>query len=235
MKAKELQQALEAYATAVDATRFFKIGKGQYAEGDIFIGVSKPHLRMVCKQFQELSLQEVQKLLDSPIHEHRSAGLTILTMQYPKVTEQQKRSIYDFYLKNVYKGRINNWDLVDASAEYIIGEYLLNRPKKILFELAHSKNIWERRVAILSSFAFIKKRNPKPTLELAEILLHDEHDLIQKAVGWLLREVGKRCNQADLINFLDKHAHEMPRTMLRYSIEHLSNEQKAHYMHLKSR
>jgi 3-methyladenine DNA glycosylase AlkD len=237
MVAVEVKQALQKQASEKDAVflqRFFKTGKGQYGEGDTFIGIRMPQLRIVCRQFQDLSLKEVQKLLDDDVHECRMAGLIILTLQYPKASEQQKYSIYGLYLKNVYRGRINNWDLVDASAEYIIGEYLLDRPKKILFELDQSDNMWQRRISILSSFAFIKKGNPALTLELAEVLLHDQQDLIQKAVGWLLREVGKRCDRNLLITFLDQYAHEMPRTMLRYSLEHLSSEQKTHYMRLKS-
>jgi 3-methyladenine DNA glycosylase AlkD len=234
--AQHLKDVLRHYANADDALgaqRFFKSAKGQYAEGDIFIGIRKPQLRLACKQFKNLALVEVQKLLDSPIHEHRAAGLIILTLQYPNTTEQQKHSIYEFYLANAYKGRINNWDLVDDSAQYIVGEYLLNRPRKILFELAQSTSLWQRRIAVVSNFAFIKRGDPTTALELAEVLRVDEHDLIQKAVGWLLREVGKRCDQSDLLNFLDKYADEMPRTMLRYSLEHLSSEQKLYYMNLK--
>jgi len=237
MNAKQTKDALQQYAKPEDAIflqRFFKTGKGQYGEGDVFIGVRVPQLRLVCRQFRDLPLKEVQKLLDSSVHEYRLAGLIILKLQYARGSEQQKHSIYDLYLKNVYKSRINNWDLVDASAEYIIGEHLLHRPRKVLFKLAKSDNLWQRRAAMLSSFAFIKRGDPSTSLELAEVLLHDKHDLIQKAVGWLLREVGKRCDRAILTNFLDQHAHEMPRTMLRYSLEHLSPEQKMHYMKLKS-
>jgi 3-methyladenine DNA glycosylase AlkD len=237
MTAEEVELALQNHASETDAIflqRFFKTGKGQYGEGDVFIGIRMPQLRLVCRQFSALPLKEVQKLLNSPVHEHRLAALVILTLQYARGTEQQKHSIYDLYLVNVRKSRINNWDLVDASAGYIVGEYLLNRPRKVLFELAASDNVWQRRVAMLSSFAFIKRGDPTTSLKLAEVLLHDEHDLIQKAVGWLLREVGKRCGRAYLLSFLDQHAHEMPRTMLRYSLEHLTPEQKTYYMNLKS-
>ena len=237
MNAQQVKDTLKIHASARDAKflqRFFKTAEGEYGEGDVFIGVRVPPIRVVCRRYQDLPLPEVQELLDSEIHEHRMAGLIILTLQYPKASEQQRRAIYDLYLLNVYKGRVNNWDLVDVTTEYIIGEHLIDQSRDILFELATSGDLWQRRVAILSSFAFIKKGDPSTTLQLAEVLLHDQEDLIQKATGWLLREVGKRCDRQLLINFLDQHAHEMPRTMLRYSLEHLSSEQRQHYMQLKS-
>lgn len=237
MTARDVENTLQMHASAGDALflqRFFKTGKGQYGAGDVFIGVRVPKIRQVCKQCQDLPLPEVQKLLDGKVHEHRLAGLIILTLKYPKATEQEKQAVYDLYLLNVYRGRINNWDLVDATAEYIIGEHLVNRPRDILFTLAHNEDLWQRRVAALSSFAYIKRGEPGTALELAEILLYDQRDLIQKAVGWLLREVGKRCDRQILIDFLNKHAHEMPRTMLRYSLEHLPKEQRTYYMSQKS-
>ena len=227
MTATELITALQERASAADAVflqRFFKTGEGQYGAGDVFIGVRVPKTRLVAKQFKDLSPTEIQKLLDSKVHEHRLAALIILTLQYPKASAAQKQAIYELYLKNVYQGRINNWDLVDISAPQIVGEHLQNRPRDILFDLAKSDDLWRRRVAILSSFAFIKTGEPDTCLKLAEILLHDNHDLIQKAVGWMLREIGKRNGRQILTDFLDRHAHEMPRTMLRYSIEHLSPE-----------
>ena len=227
MTATELITALQERASAADAVflqRFFKTGEGQYGAGDVFIGVRVPKTRLVAKQFKDLSPTEIQKLLDSKVHEHRLAALIILTLQYPMASAAQKQAIYKLYLKNVYHGRINNWDLVDISAPQIVGEHLQNRPRDILFDLAKSDDLWRRRVAILSSFAFIKTGEPDTCLKLAEILLHDNHDLIQKAVGWMLREIGKRNGRQILLNFLNRHAHEMPRTMLRYSIEHLSPE-----------
>jgi len=237
MTARDVQQALAQHASADDAIflqHFFKTGKGQYGEGDVFIGLRVPQTRQVCKQFTALPLPEVQKLLDSDVHEHRLAALIILTKQYAKARDPDRQAIYDLYLHNVYAGRINNWDLVDSSAEFVMGEHLMHRPRDILFTLAHSSDVWQKRVAILSSFEFIKAGDPVTTLALAEILLHDPHDLIQKAVGWMLREIGKRVDRQLLLDFLDKHAHDMPRTTLRYSLEHLPPQQKAHYMGLRA-
>lgn len=236
MTAADIQRALQKHASEYDATflqGFFKTGEGQYGEGDIFIGVRVPQTRSVCRAFKDLPLAEVQKLLDSSIHEHRLAGLIILTQQFPKADASKQKIIYDLYLKNVRVGRVNNWDLVDTSADKIVGAYLMGKPKNILYELAKSTNLWEKRVAMISTFWFIKKGDPAIALEVTEILLHDAHDLIQKAVGWMLREIGKRCDEQILTDFLDKHAHEMPRTALRYSIERLNPELKKRYMNLK--
>ncbi len=237
MTAKQLKDRLQADANAEDALflqRFFKTAEGQYGAGDVFIGVRMGPVRQAAKDFKGLPLDEIQKLLDSEVHEHRMAGLIILTLQYPKADAPSKQKIYDFYLGNVYKGRVNNWDLIDVTSPRVVGAHLIGKPPAILFELATSENLWQRRVAIISSSAFINKGEPSVTLELSEILLHDQHDLIQKAVGWMLREVGKRCDRAILIGFLDKHSHEMPRTMLRYSIEHLPADQRTHYLSQKS-
>ena len=233
---KQFEAAIRAYVDKDDALflqRFFKTGVGQYGEGDFFIGIRVPKIRLVCKQFQNLMLDEIQKLLDSKIHEYRLAALIIMNTQYSKGNEVYKRLLYELYLKNVYEERINNWDLVDISAHHIIGEYLQSRPRSILFNLAKNENLWQRRVSIVSSFAFIKSGDASTSLELAEVLLHDKEDLIHKAVGWMLREAGKRCSEEILLEFLDKHAFEMPRTMLRYSLEHLSVEQKQYYMKQK--
>lgn len=237
MTAKQLKDRLQSDANAEDALflqRFFKTAEGQYGAGDVFIGVRMGPVRQAAKDFKQLPLAEIQKLLDSEVHEHRMAGLVILTLQYPKADTAGKQRIYDFYLSNVYKGRVNNWDLIDVTSPRVIGAQLIGKSPAILYELARSKNLWQRRVAIISSSAFINKGEPSVTLELSEILLQDQHDLIQKAVGWMLREVGKRCDRAILIDFLDKHSHEMPRTMLRYSIEHLPPAQRAHYLSQKS-
>jgi len=229
MTAREVIGALKAHADAKDAVflqRFFKTAEGQYGAGDVFIGVRVPAIRAVCKRFKNLPLGEVEKLLASDIHECRVAAVIVLVGQFAGAPKE----IYDMYLKNVYAGRINNWDIVDISAEFIVGEYLKDKPRDVLFELAKSTNIWQRRVAMLSAFQFVKSGDASTTLALAEILLHDSHDLIQKAVGWMLREVGKRCDEVLLTTFLEKHAKEMPRTMLRYAIERLSPTQKAHFM-----
>jgi 3-methyladenine DNA glycosylase AlkD len=233
MTAEDLKAALNTYAKTDDAVtlgRFFKTGEGQYSAGDIFIGVRVPDTRKVCKDFAVLPLGEITKLLASPIHEHRLAAVILLGNQFKKANAKQQEEIYDVYLAAVYAGQINNWDIVDTSAEFIVGEYLVEKPRGLLFELAASPNLWQRRVAVLSSFAFIKKGDASTTLKLAGLLLHDEQDLIQKAVGWMLREIGKRCDQLQLLKFLDTYAAEMPRTMLRYSIEHLTPAQKKMYM-----
>jgi len=231
--ARDIQSALEASASADDAIflqRFFKTGEGQYGAGDVFIGVRVPQTRQVCIKFKDVSLREIQKLLKSPIHECRLAAVILLTEKFKRADEAERGKLYTLYLAALDEGYINNWDIVDTSAEFIVGEYLLTKPKDALFDLADSDDVWHRRVAMLSSFQFIKKGDPTVTLQLAEKLLHDPHDLIQKAVGWMLREIGKRIDRRLLLNFLDDHAKTMPRTMLRYAIEHLPPDQKTEYM-----
>lgn len=233
MTATEVIRELAKFASDSDAANlqwFFKTGPGEYGEGDQFIGVRVPAIRAVCKQFKTLPLPEVALLIESPIHEHRMAGLIILTLQYPRSTD--KRAIYELYMDQLSKGNINNWDLVDVTCRGIVGEYLRNDRTK-LYELATSRSLWERRVAIISTFAYIASGDASTSLELATILLHDKEDLMQKAVGWTLREVGKRCDRQLLIEFLDAHASTMPRTALRYAIEHLPEEQRQHYLKLR--
>lgn len=233
--AQEVMDALSSHASDSDALflqRFFKTSKGQYGEGDVFIGVRVPATRMVCRAFYDLSLQETQKLFDSPVHEHRLAAAILLVEKY-KRQPNARNNIYDMYLRNVYAGRVNNWDIVDLSAEKIIGPQLVDQSKDLLFELAASKDLWQRRVAVLTTFYYIKNGQADTTLALAELLLHDTHDLMHKAVGWMLREIGKRVDEAILIDFLDAHAHEMPRTMLRYAIEKLPPHQRAYYLAYK--
>lgn len=206
---------------------FFKTGKGQYGEGDVFLGMSVPKQRVIAKKYVNLTLPDLQKLLENKIHEFRLVALFILVLQYKKVTERGKKEIVDFYLKNTK--RVNNWDLVDSSAGYILGDYLLDRDKTILYKLARSENIWERRIAIIATQGFIRKNKFDDTLKIAEVLLNDKHDLIHKAVGWMLREVGNR-DPKTLYRFLDKHYQKMPRTMLRYAIEKFEKEKKEFYM-----
>ena len=195
--------------------KFFKTGKGQYGEGDIFLGIKVPIQRKICKKY-DLTLKEIQMLLNSKIHEHRLCSLFCLIEKYKK-NEKLKEKIFNFYVRNARK--INNWDLVDLSAPSIFGEFLLNqKDRKILYLFAKSKNLWEKRIAIVSTYAFIKNNKFGETLEIAELLLGDSHDLIHKAVGWMLREIGKKDEKL-LENFLKKHYSNIPRTTLRYSIE----------------
>ncbi len=236
LTAVDVQNALAAIAVAADAQSlqgFFKTGPGQYGAGDVFIGVRVPQLRAVVKGFAGLPLDQISVLLDSEVHEHRLAGLIILNGAFaaaskPKTRDDGVRSeIAAFYLDAVRRGRVNNWDLVDASSEFILGLYLFDRPRDVLFELAASPVLWERRVAMLASFGFIKVGDASTTLELAKLLVEDREDLMQKAIGWMLREVGKRVDRALLLSFLEENAARMPRTMLSYATEHLSPEQRA--------
>jgi 3-methyladenine DNA glycosylase AlkD len=210
---------------------FFKTGEGQYGEGDVFYGVTVPQTRTVAaKHAKAATLADAGELLHSKIHEERLAALLILVHQFQREGDSDKKRIYEFYLKNA--GRVNNWDLVDLSAPKIVGAYLQGKDKAVLRRLARSKNIWERRIAIVATFHFIYYGDAKDALEIAEILLHDKHDLIQKAVGWMLREVGKRCSQEELEGFLRTHGKEMPRTMLRYAIERLPEAKRKQYLQL---
>jgi 3-methyladenine DNA glycosylase AlkD len=209
--------------------RFFKTGKGEYGEGDVFLGITTPMQKQLTRKYHFLSLEELQKLLDSHIHEHRGIALGMLVNKYKKANKNaiEKRKIFQFYLNNTH--RINNWDLVDCSAYKILGEFLLEEKSDILRQLAKSSNLWERRIAIISTFTFIKKRNFGETLAIADMLLKDEHDLIHKAVGWMLREIGKK-NQDVLEIFLKPRYKEMPRTMLRYAIERFDEEKRQKYL-----
>lgn len=209
--------------------RFFKTGKGHYGEGDQFLGLSMPEQRVIAKKYINTSLQELQELITSPIHEHRMTTLIILTYKYEKADEDTKKEIYDFYLKNYQS--INNWDLVDVTAPRIIGTYLLDRRsrRRILYEFALSNHLWKKRIAIVSTYTFIRNKDFQDTINISEILLNDKHDLIHKAVGWMLREMGK-IDEKVLLKFLDKHHKVMPRTMLRYSLEKLNETQKKYYM-----
>lgn len=227
MTLTELRRRLKELADperAKNSAWFFKTGPGQYGEGDVFIGIRVPDLRATAREARELSLADLQDLLDSKIHEERLIALIILVAQYKK-TDDPKR--IDFYLKNTH--RVNNWDLVDCSAPYLLGQHLLNRDTKILYTLVRSKLLWERRIAIISTFAFIRAGRFEHTVALAEILLTDKEDLMHKAVGWTLREVGKK-DQAVLETFLKKHAHHMPRTALRYSIERFPEPLRKKYL-----
>jgi 3-methyladenine DNA glycosylase AlkD len=216
---------------------FFKTGKGEYGEGDVFLGVTVPEIRKIAKRHAGIRHEGIRELLSSEIHEERLAGLLILVDKfgdkYRKARKngdggKQKR-IFDFYLANAKK--INNWDLVDLSAPQIVGGYLLERKgeRSILRRLARSENVWERRIAVMATLQFIRSRQFDDTLEIAEMLLGDRHDLIHKAVGWMLREIGKR-DQAAEEKFLKKHFRTMPRTMLRYAIEKFDAKKRRFYM-----
>lgn len=206
---------------------FFKTGKGDYGEGDIFAGLKVPTQRKLAGEFRDLSFSDLKILLNSPVHEERLISLFILVDKYEKGDNKEKEIIFSFYLKN--RTGINNWDLVDLSAPKIIGKHLLNNDKSLLFKFALSKNLWERRIAILSTFEFIKNNDYDATLKIAEILLRDKHDLIHKAVGWMLREIGKRDLQVEEI-FLKIHYKKMPRTMLRYAIEKFPETKRKKYL-----
>lgn len=222
---KEIRRQANPTRAQISA-RFFKTKKGEYGEGDIFIGLTVPQCRILANQFSSLSLTQVKKLIASKIHEERMIGLLILVQRFEKGVE--KESIYNFYLNHMQF--VNNWDLVDLSADKIVGEYLYKKPHSILYKLLVSKNVWERRIAIIATFAFIKQGEYKPTLDIALKLIQDKHDLIQKAVGWMLREVGKKCSKAVLVNFLKQHAHIMPRTMLRYAIERFPERERQRFL-----
>jgi len=238
--------------------RFFKTGKGQYGEGDIFLGIKMGEQRAVAKKYIDLKLEDIQKLLDSKVHEHRMVALLILVYKYKSLGgtprgASGRRQIYNFYIKNAKK--INNWDLVDVSAPHMVGDYLWQtmfrvvpckvprgsaikpikkeknkkQPNEILYRLARSNNLWERRISIISTSHFIRNNDFKDTIKIAKILLNDKHDLIHKAVGWMLREMGKR-DEKELIKFLDKYTTKMPRTMLRYAIERLEEKTRKAYL-----
>jgi 3-methyladenine DNA glycosylase AlkD len=230
----QLRKDLKGLATperAKASAWYFKTGPGQYGEGDKFIGLTVPQMRTVSKKYKDLRIGEIATLLHSPIHEERAVALLILAGQLKKADEEGKKKIVDFYLANTQY--VNNWDLVDSSAGYILGEYLLDKPKGTLYKLARSCSLWERRISIIATSAFIARGESAETLKIAELLLGDKHDLIHKAVGWMLREVGKRIDERILTGFLDKQAATMPRTTLRYALERLTPEQRSHYMKLR--
>ncbi len=256
-------QSLGTPERAEVLSRFFKIGKGQYGEGDIFLGVTMPEIRKVAKEFRDLPFSEIEKLLSSPYHEARMTGLLVLTYAYERADDAQRKKIFEFLL--AHRAAMNNWDLVDVIVPKIVGEHLANAhpspsirgsrvsrthssvPKagqlpsrrgagkgrtpdrEILYTLAQSANLWERRIAIVSTYAFIRADEFDDTIAIAEMLLGDRHDLIHKATGWMLREVGKR-DESVLRAFLDAHAAVMPRTMLRYAIERLPERDRNRYL-----
>jgi len=212
---------------AINFQRFFKTGKGEYGEGDVFYGIKVPVQRIISKQFKDLSLDDVKSLILSKVHEERLIAAFILVDQYKRGDGKKRKTIFDFYLKN-RKG-INNWDLVDLSAPKIIGAYLIDNDKNQLYKFARSKDLWEKRISIISTQTFIREHYFDDTLKISKILLHDKHDLIHKAVGWMLREIGNRDIETEG-KFLKEHYKAMPRTMLRYAIEKFPEKKRKAYL-----
>lgn len=224
-------RALADPERARNLSRYFKTGPGGYGEGDVFIGLRVPVQQKLAKKYQELPLPDLKTLLSSSIHEHRLTALMILRLQYERLaTEDGRKRLVDFYMDNV--AGVNNWDLVDCSAPYILGDYLRDKPKGLLDEFARSDSVWRRRIAVLAAGSFIRFHDFESSIRLAEALLNDPHHLIHKAVGWMLREVGNR-DRAVLRAFLDQNARLMPRTMLRYAIEKLPPETRKGYLAMR--
>jgi 3-methyladenine DNA glycosylase AlkD len=224
-------KAFTKKARISDLARFYKTGPGEYAEGDLFLGGTVPQTRSVAKKYESLDLKEVEKLFNSPFHEARLCAAIILNHQFAKAkTSQERKKLFDFYMKQVRAERVNNWDLVDVSAPWM-GVYLteVKDPMPLLLKLSKSKSLWQRRVSMILTFALIRAEDLGPTIIIAKALLMDEQDLIHKAVGWMLREAGKRDVML-LRKFLKEHAHEMPRTMLRYAIEKLPERERKQWL-----
>lgn len=230
MTAQEISRLLRNLADperAEHSGRYFKTGPGEYGEGDRFLGIRVPDLRAQVKKCGAVSLEDIQVLLMSVFHEERLFALLLLVQKFAKGDEKEQTAIFNLYLKNTH--RINNWDLVDSSASYIVGSYLESRGRRILYKLAKSTSVWERRIAVISTFQFIGNNQFDDALKLAEQLLNDEEDLIHKAVGWMLREIGKR-NVAVEKAYLQAHYKKMPRTMLRYAIEKFPKQERKKYL-----
>lgn len=235
MSAERFVERLEAHRSPEEAKkylRYFKTGEGEYGEGDEFMGVRMGQVFALAKEFIDMPLEEIEELLENPIHEVRVGAVSIMDWQArrKKTPEERRKELFDLYIRR--HDRINNWDLVDRSAPYVVGGYLFDKPRDILYKLARSRNIWERRTAILSTGYFIRQGDVADTFKIAEMLLTDDQDLIHKATGWMLRSTGTQDREKLLI-FLDQHAATMPRTMLRYAIEHLDKEQRDHYLSMK--
>lgn len=235
MTAKQFVKKLEALRSATELKkiqRYFKTGEGQYGEGDKFIGVRMGQVFALAKEFMNMPPDEIEKLLESPIHEVRVGAVSIMDWQArsKKISAERRKELFDLYIKR--HDRINNWDLVDRSAPYVVGGYLFDKSRAILYKLARSKNMWERRTAIVSTFYFIRKGEIDDTFKIVEMLLNDKEDLIHKAAGGWLREAGKK-DPKRLLSFLDQHVATMPRTFLRYAIEHLDKKQREHYLSMK--
>jgi hypothetical protein len=235
MNAKRFVEKLKTHRSPDELKkiqRYFKSGEGEYGDGDEFIGVRMGQVFALAKEFIDMPPEQIEKLLESPIHEVRAGAVSIMDWQArnKKTPETRRKELFDLYIRR--HDRINNWDLVDRSAPYVVGGYLFDKPRGILYKLARSKNIWERRTAIVSTYYFVRKGEVADTFKIAEMLLNDDQDLIHKATGGWLREAGKKDRQR-LLGFLDKHATTMPRTALRYAIERLEKKQRDHYLSLK--
>jgi 3-methyladenine DNA glycosylase AlkD len=224
---EHLRQRLADNEKAKILQGFFKTGPGQYGEGDVFLGITVPALRKLTRECRDVSVAEAARLLKSVVHEERLLALLLLVRAYADGDDEAKKNIYNIYLKSTRY--INNWDLVDLSAPNIVGNYLLDKSRKPLYALAKSRDLWKRRIAILATFALIKQNDYEDTLGISELLLRDEHDLIHKAVGWMLREVGKRSLSAEE-QFLKRQYKKMPRTMLRYAIERFPEGKRKKYL-----
>lgn len=220
-----LHKAIDSTPEAISA--FFKTGAGEYAEFDKFLGIKTPTLRRIAKSYTDLPLKVLEGCLKSSFNEERLFALIVLVLRYQKAVPLIQEKIFQFYLKN--KRYVNNWNLVDNSAHHILGAHLWNRDRKLLLNLAHSQNMWERRISIVATWYFIKRQDFKYTISIAKNLLQDKHDLIHKSVGWMLREVGKK-NEAVLIDFLQAYCSRMPRTMLRYAIERFPDKIRKYYL-----
>ena len=235
MTAAEFIKKLKTYRSPEELKkiqRYFKTGAGEYGEGDEFMGVRMGQVFTLAKEFIEMPPGEIEKLLESPIHEARAGALSVMDKQArsKKTPESRRKELFDLYIRR--HDRINNWDLVDLGALYMVGSYLFDKPRDILYKLARAKNIWERRTAIVGTAYFIRKGDVTDTFKIAEMLVNDKEDLVHKATGWMLRFAGEKDRQK-LLGFLDRHAATMPRTLLRYSIERLDKKQRDHYMGLK--
>ena len=233
--AERFVERLRSYLSPVELKkiqRYFKTGAGDYGEGDVFMGVRMGQIFALAKEFMDMPPNDIETLLESPIHEVRVGAVSIMDWQArsKKTPESRRRELYNLYIRR--HDRINNWDLVDRSAPYVVGGYLSDKPRAILYKLARSKNMWERRTAIVSTYYFVRQGEIDDTFKIAEILINDDEDLINKAVGGWVREAGKK-DRKRLLSFLDKHAATMPRVALRYAIEHLDKRQRDHYLSLK--
>lgn len=228
---KQIENELKRYSNSKKAKhsqKFFKTGKGQYGEGDIFLGITNPEIKSIVKEYyKEMSLNNLLSFIQSKYHEYRMFGLQCLVSKYQKCKTKERKEIYQIYISNTKY--INNWDLVDVTCYKIVGEYLKEKKRKILYTFAKSNDLWKQRISIISTFAFIRDNDFKDTLAISEILLHHEHDLIHKAVGWMLREVGKRDQNIEEV-FLKKYYKDMPRTMFRYAIERFEEDKRQRYL-----